>query len=76
LVVDNSFTTLPQNIPTSLENLELTNKSPKLTSYVNFDRLVNLISVDFTNTFDNQNLLIGDEISFLHKLKKSNTQSY
>jgi len=67
---DNSFTTLPQNIPTSLENLELTNKSPKLTSYVNFDRLVNLISVDFTNTFDNQNLLIGDEISFLHKLKK------
>jgi len=65
----NNFTTLPQNIPTSLENLSLRYKNPSLTSYANFDRLINLTYIDFTKAFDNQNILIGDEISFLHKLK-------
>jgi len=66
---NNLFTTLPLNIPTSLENLSLRAKNPFLTSYVNFDRLINLNEVNFSNTFNNLTLSIGDEISYLHKLK-------
>jgi len=66
---DNPFTTLPINIPTSVTSLNLEGKTPQLTSYENFDRLVNLESLILDGTFDNVNLAIGDELASCELLK-------
>jgi len=42
---NNPYTTLPQNIPTSIESIRLRRKNPDLTSYNNFSRLVNLKTI-------------------------------
>jgi len=66
---DNLFTTLPINIPTSITSLNLEGKNPSLTSYENFDRLVNLVTLKLDETFDNVNLAIGDELASCELLK-------
>ena len=66
---DNLFTTLPINIPTSVTSLSLEGKNPSLTSYENFDRLVNLVTLKLDETFDNVNLAIGDELASCELLK-------
>jgi hypothetical protein len=66
---NNEFTILPINIPISLESLFLEEKNPQLTSYENFDRLVNLRSLILDGTFDNVNVAIGDELASCELLK-------
>jgi hypothetical protein len=66
---NNPFTTLPINIPTSVTLLGLEGKTPQITSYENFDRLVNLESLILDGTFDNVNLAIGDELASCELLK-------
>ena len=66
---DNLFTTLPINIPISVTSLNLEGKNPSLTSYENFDRLVNLVTLKLDETFDNVNLAIGDELASCELLK-------
>jgi len=66
---DNLFTTLPINIPTSVTSLNLERKTPQITSYENFDRLVNLEVLTLDGTFDNVNLAIGDELASCELLK-------
>ena len=66
---NNPFTTLPLNIPISLKELQIDRKSIQLTSYTNFDRLVNLEELLLELTFDYENLAIGDELASCEKLK-------
>jgi len=66
---NNLFTTLPINIPISVTSLNLEGKNPQLTSYENFDRLVNLESLTLDETFDNINVAIGDELASCELLK-------
>jgi hypothetical protein len=66
---DNPFTILPINIPISVTSLNLEGKTPQLTSYENFDRLVNLVTLTLDNTFDNVNLAIGNELASCELLK-------
>jgi hypothetical protein len=66
---NNPFTILPINIPISITSLNIQDKTNgELTSYQNFDRLVNLESV-FLDGFENENVLIGDELASCVKLK-------
>jgi len=66
---NNEFTILPINIPISVTLLSLEGKTPQLTSYENFDRLVNLVKLELDNTFDNVNVAIGDELASCELLK-------
>jgi len=66
---NNEFTILPINIPISVTSLSLEGKSPDLTSYENFDRLVNLERLFLDGTFDNVNLAIGNELASCELLK-------
>jgi len=66
---NNPFTTLPLNIPISVKELQIDRKDIPLTSYTNFDRLVNLEELLLELTFDYENLAIGDELASCEKLK-------
>ena len=66
---NNEFTILPINIPISVTFLNLEAKNPQITSYENFDRLVNLVTLTLDNTFDNVNLAIGNELASCELLK-------
>jgi hypothetical protein len=66
---NNPFTTLPLNIPISVKELLIDRKDIPLTSYTNFDRLVNLEELILELTFDYENLAIGDELASCEKLK-------
>jgi hypothetical protein len=66
---NNPFTTLPLNIPISVKELQIGRKTVPLTSYTNFDRLVNLEELILELTFDYENLAIGDELASCEKLK-------
>ena len=66
---NNEFTTLPINIPISVSSLNLEGKTPQITSYENFDRLVNLVTLSLDGTFDNINVAIGDELASCELLK-------
>jgi hypothetical protein len=66
---NNEFTVLPINIPISVTSLNLEAKTPQITSYENFDRLVNLESLILDATFNNVNLAIGDELASCELLK-------
>ena len=66
---NNPFTTLPMNIPTSVKQLQIERKDIPLTSYTNFDRLINLEELLLDRTFDNVNLAIGNELASCELLK-------
>jgi Leucine-rich repeat (LRR) protein len=66
---NNEFTVLPINIPISVTFLNLEAKNPQITSYENFDRLVNLERLLLEGTFDNVNVAIGDELASCELLK-------